>query len=141
MKRTDLAYIAGLFDGEGCIRIGRCKKISERTPSYSLNCSLSIGNQYLPELLRMYFGGGIRERNLPPPRKKQWDWQIHGENAIAFLKDIYSYMVLKKNQADVAFRFQASIRDRKNANRYRLTDKEKIVREAEYILLRNLKKE
>jgi len=141
MKKTDLAYIAGLFDGEGCIRIGKCKKTPRQMTSYSLHCSLSIANQYLPELLRMFFGGGIRRRNLPPPRKMQWDWQIHGENAISFLKAIYPYMILKKGQADIAFKFQEAIYKRKTENRYRLTEEEKVVQEAEYILLRNLKKE
>jgi len=88
----------------------------------------------------MFFGGHIRIRNFGAPRRTQWDWSVSSNNAITFLKLVYPYLILKKGQADVAFRYQEAINRRRKLGQHRLTEGEKAIQEAEYLILRNLKK-
>jgi len=141
VKKTDLAYIAGLFDGEGCIQIVKQKRPEQRNyrSEYSLRCSLEMANEYLPRLLHMHFGGSLRRRNLPLPRQNQWEWTVRSNVAALFLKDVYPYIILKKGEADVALKFQEAMHTI-GVGRKRLTEEETAIREAQHILLSNMKK-
>ncbi len=134
MKKTDLAYVAGLFDGEGCIQI--IKTNGKGRGLYNLRCSLEMTNEGLPRLLQVCFGGGCRRRNLPSPRQNQWEWTTLSRMAYSFLKAIYPYLRLKKSEADVAIEFQEAM----HTSPKRLTEKELAIREAQRILLSDLKK-
>lgn len=39
-------------------------------------------------------------------RKAQWAWTLTANNALAFLDEIYEYLIVKKRQAQLARRFQ-----------------------------------
>ncbi len=133
MKKTDLAYMAGLFDGEGCIQI--LKQVRNNRRRYWLRCSLEMTNEYLPKLLQMHFGGSVRRRKLPLPRQNQWEWVVVTRTAYLFLKSVYQYLKIKKGEADVAFEFQASMHE----HRERLSEEELAIREVQKILLSNMK--
>jgi hypothetical protein len=133
MKKVDLAYLAGYFDGEGSINIDR---------DYRLNCSVTSVNRWILELFRFNFGGGLA-KNSP---RESYIWHIHSVNAMEFLKAICGYLRLKKAEALLAIDFQTRKEARKAARHYtgchqELTDEELAVREATRILMQNLKRE
>jgi hypothetical protein len=107
MKAVDLAYIAGLTDGEGTIGITRVKERKRRVYSYYLKVSIGMTNEYLPKWLKLSFGGVLyyHVRGKYKNWKPTFDWIITGDQAGDFVKAIYSYLRIKKPQADLAREF------------------------------------
>lgn len=137
LRDTDLAYIAGLFDGEGCINIGR----NRSNRHHWLRIEITMASEYIPTLLLNYFGGSFYdwEKNLGKSQQlRLYSWQIRSRKAYTFLKTIYPYLRLKRAQADLAFIFQEGFIYQGSKP---LTDEVLAVREAQRILMHNLKKE
>ena len=90
---TDLAYIAGYVDGEGCFRL------SGTAPRFSLN------NTYLPTLLWMkaHFGGSLRSiKKVAPHHRQAYEWELGVRSGIhSFIEDIYPYLREKAQQAEL----------------------------------------
>ena len=57
MTELDLAYMAGIFDGEGCITIQRGSQRGKR--HYTLRCLIGICNPYIPYMFKFAFGGWV----------------------------------------------------------------------------------
>ena len=119
VKGTDLAYTAGLLDGEGTISIQvfnytryapRKKKKGQgvygrKTPT-GFELRISIDNTYLPLgiWLKERFGGIVyihKGNRLPLFR-----WILKSEKARIFLLSVFPYLTIKKTQAEVAIAFQ-----------------------------------
>lgn len=88
----DLAYLAGLFDGEGCI-------LHDGTPRVSLTSCwphhlLWVANE---------FGYGRFRRLYPSKgnRRTAFRWEASGKNALDFLKRLRPYLREKAHQADM----------------------------------------
>lgn len=111
MKKTDMAYMAGIFDGEGSISIGRHKKRENWNPSYCLKVTIVMCNPYIPNLFRMAFGGAIAcyqpriDRKLPT-----WHWYLSSKKAAFFLETLGPYLRLKRDEARLAIAFQKNKR-------------------------------
>ena len=109
IKEAMKAYIAGLFDGEGCVRVDKQKSSARRkqvNPSYTLECSLASSNHAIVEFLRQAFGGGIYFSTGRGGRKDIWNWQISSRKAQAFLRIILPYLRIKKSEVEEAILFQ-----------------------------------
>lgn len=137
MKKTDLAYMAGFFDGEGWITI------SEK----DLRCGVAQANEWIINLFKFRFGGRIYTRD-PKNHKGHlgkrfiWDWRIDSRQAALFLEAIKPYLILKLAEAQIAIEYQANKTYRQIHRKGRppgMTDKEKAIAEAQRILLHNLK--
>lgn len=146
MKKTDLAYMAGVFDGEGCICIAKAKAREGRYhPSYHLECSVQMANEYLPTLYRFSFGGSIYLYQHKNPRHQPtWEWHISARKANDFLKAILPYLTIKKGEAELAIKFQSAKRNGGSPKGQRggsnpKTEGEWAVEETQRILLRNMK--
>jgi hypothetical protein len=108
-----LAYVAGLFDGEGSIVIG-CSKVPpnhpvRKSPNYWLQVGITNTDRELIEWLHGTFGGHISDNSHSPSRKKQrpcWAWRTMSKDANAFLQAITPYLRTKKEQAVIAINFQ-----------------------------------
>ena len=91
-------YIAGYFDGEGCIQIEQ---------DGSLCCR--IKSAYKPVLteLQSQFGGSLHpEIRTNTHHKQLWLWRIKCNEAERFLRDIESLLREKDEQARVAIAYQ-----------------------------------
>ena len=102
---VELAYIAGLLDGEGCITIvkGHHKRLHPKwSPEYALQ--VSIANQFLPalEYLKSATGLGSIHRD----RGKNFKWFLSSQRAKEFLITIRPHILIKSKQADIAIKFQ-----------------------------------
>lgn len=135
MAKTDLAYMAGLFDGEGCVSIA--KHSSNRY--YNIACYLIMANEYLPQLFQFRFGGRVsRKYNHPnkPEWRPYWRWAISSQQAYRFLKTIYPYLILKKPQAEVAFKFIEE--HTYQTGRHKLTEEQIALKEVDAMLMSSL---
>ena len=137
MKKIDLAYFAGFFDGEGTILIDKYPK------HYQLRVQVSQANRWILERYRMAFGGTIYEpyRNslTSKQRNRFWIWQAKSRVALEFLQDIYPYLTLKQAEAKVAIEFQKTRSARYAQRRNKQTEVELAIQEAQRILVHNLK--
>ena len=116
----ELAWAAGLFDGEGTVSISRQDQIfpqghpgQGRHTYYTLNATM--WNTHRLALLRFqsWFGGdlyGGERGRLRADYKPIWRWRTSARTAAGFLRAVRPYLVIKAREADVGLRFQALIR-------------------------------
>ena len=136
MKRTDLAYFAGIFDGEGAIGITKhvSKNGYKRGYYFELVVQLANSVEWLPQSLKMAFGGHISFQDASKGsfvgKLPLWRWTAHARQAALFLKAILPYLKLKHYQAEIAIQFQ----DAKYYGKRR-TETQYAVEEAQRILI------
>ena len=146
MKVEELAYMAGLFDGEGCIHIARIHT-KKRSLAYQLVCKVSMYNLPVLEMLKECFGGSIRRESKDELHNKYGllhSWAIWGSSSIAFLKQLMPYLRIKETQANLAIEFQSKkavgAKRGKWGNRGK-TEEAIALEGQQYLLMRSLKKE
>jgi hypothetical protein len=97
LKPTDLAYLAGFFDGEGSIGIT------------GGSLSVRVVNTYRPILERFQalFGGTIRmHRKGDDKARLTWCWVCYGETAASALKALLPLLVEKGSQAYLGLHYR-----------------------------------
>ena len=106
-----LAYLAGLMDGEGTIRIDKVKSkkalkiMNKRSPNYSAHLSLGSVDEIIPKMFHVQFGGSLRVECVSGKRP-MFRWYIRGNrNALQALKMLLPYLVIKKRNALEVIRF------------------------------------
>lgn len=135
MKRTDLAYAAGIIDGEGCIGLYTNSR-KAALPSYQMSVRVRTTDGWLCQWLALSFGGGTFFDEHIGNRKDQWVWFLTGNKALPFLELVLPYLRLKKPEAELAIHFQSVRKGRGRA----MNDGERALAEAQRILMANLKK-
>lgn len=102
------AYAAGIIDGEGTVGIER-KQVKERH-SHRVYVCVGNTNADIIEWLHDNFGGNtMYNKDRGDKNNDIHMWQTSSSNAIDFLKFVYPYLIIKKYQAETAFRFQETI--------------------------------
>ncbi|MBA7565617.1 hypothetical protein ES708_07302 [subsurface metagenome] len=141
-KRHLLSYLAGVFDGEGCIYISKAKRpLTNYSPHYTLKATVVMTDEIIPMLFLATFGGAFRtEKPSRSNAKMLYRWEVCTLQAVAFLKDILPFSLLKRPQIEVGLHFAGQVRGYFET-KTRLTEEELAVREADFILLQNLKRE
>ena len=116
----DIRYIAGLFDGEGWITIakldlGGYRKYSKDYMRYQLH--IGIGMTYRPVITQLHsqLGGGefVINRSAQakmPKARTNYLWKLSSNPAAAFLNQVLPYLVVKKEEAEIAIEFQLHVR-------------------------------
>lgn len=112
MTRTEqLAWVAGLIDGEGCITITRCfpkRKDLTTLAVYRLMLKVSMGDRKAIYRLRRIFGFG-NVKWYPPRKGKRvnghYCWTIETHKALSVIEAIRPYLVTKREEAKVAVAF------------------------------------
>ena len=106
MRKTDLAWAAGLIDGEGCICIYRRKARGNTAQRHNLVLVVSMVPDAALRKLCLLFGGKI---NFKPARRlkqgNSWEWRVHQKEAQAVLKQLQPYLVTKLAEARLAIQF------------------------------------
>ena len=135
----DRAYFAGLFDGEGTVRITKGihkNKNGNNNTHYSLHVSFDL--TYKPVLLRMqmYFGGNVQAKNMdklrnnpsalkaaaagitsPEKWKREYLYYLSGRDALYFLKVIKPFSDEKQQQVELAIQYEEGRRTHTNSGR------------------------
>ncbi len=97
MRDTDIAYVAGFFDGEGCISGGVCKR-------NDVFVHLSIAQKYPEPLLfvQRLFGGRLHQR---ASASNMWYHNFSSTESLQMLHTIAPFLILKRDQAELAIEF------------------------------------
>jgi hypothetical protein len=104
---SDLAYIAGFIDGEGCLHISKRKPGRNRkTMSYAIKILISNTKISILKWIQSLFEGSLhklphRELN----RANAYQLQFNVKDSYKLLSLIYPYLKLKKTQADILLKF------------------------------------
>jgi len=99
-------YIAGFFDGEGCIVIYKNKRT--KGINFYHNLFVTATQQDIKPLkkIKQIFGGQVRLINRKNTKSNYFTWQASGKIALTFLKKISPYLIIKKEQALLGIKFQ-----------------------------------
>jgi hypothetical protein len=107
-SREFVAYLAGILDGEGCLRITRCRLRKKPLNSPRHSPSVFVGNTSwaLAEFLRDNFGGSIWERSATATRRTVYIWHLCTRVSIlAILTAVRPHLLVKGAQADLLIEF------------------------------------
>jgi hypothetical protein len=101
------AYLAGLIDGDGSICVSVHDRNTRKGPSrrYALTIELAMCSEPVIRWVAENFGGNIRSQRSRTNRK-YWHWRLFNDTAVEVLKLVYPYLVEKKRQAALAFKFR-----------------------------------
>jgi hypothetical protein len=102
----DLAYLAGILDGEGCItlcQVGRSR--------YSTQIFIANTDERLVHWVHSRFGGSIALRRKPKDsrHKPLWMWLLSGPSVEPFLTAVLPYLVLKHEQASLLLEYRKTV--------------------------------
>lgn len=128
------AWMAGFFDGEGCVAI-RKDKSGRNKGQTILVVNIGQKRRWVLEIFQNYYGGGIHHNKA----NDSWSWYCAATRALRFLEDIEPYTINKADEVRVGIYFQWTKTMRVNKG-VRLTERQRAVEEAQYIMLRSMKK-
>jgi len=109
MNKLEAAYIAGFIDGEGCLTLGKSPaRRNGRSPEYSI--IIAIANtkiEILKWIKKTAHLGGCMGINKKKPANHAISYQLHlrTKDSLNLLAEIYPYLRLKKQQAEILFEF------------------------------------
>lgn len=109
MTDLELAYFAGLFDGEGCVQIAHHKpQRGKRTEQHTLRCAVSMTDERCVKSFLIFRGSVCQKTKFltNPKWQPQWIWSISSNQARGFLETLLPFLRLKLEQARVAIAFQ-----------------------------------
>jgi hypothetical protein len=94
LTEAEMAYIAGIVDGEGCIQAHYKRKLALR---------LEVGNtdRVLIDWLELKLGGRITTIPREHPRRTIFLWRLASLEAVPVLKALLPYLIVKKRQAEL----------------------------------------
>lgn len=119
MDNTKLAYFAGLIDGEGCICIKRVAARSikdpknnwerRRSPTYTWSLAIVMCDPRPIRAFCEFFGLEPHRTNsrqrYKPHHRPVFTAQVGGKRGIAILAALLPYLIVKREEAELAIRF------------------------------------
>jgi hypothetical protein len=144
VKETDLAYLAGILDGEGVITIERVRPaphVKNGNYRYFAKVEVQMSDREPIEHLAALFDRNIMIKKpsanmTKPAYRLSWQSKI----AANLLLQVSPYLVLKRPQALVLMEFQAAMTAEGPGGR-RKTPEQLAMRERHYLEIRRLKGE
>ena len=99
-----IPYVAGLFDGDGSVSIGRESR--KKSCSHTLRIKLSSNSFKIISWMQNNFNGSTRTDEYKIGAFPNSAWRTSSNLAENFLRQIFSRLRLKKLHAELAFQFQ-----------------------------------
>ena len=114
---ADLAWFAGLFDGEGCISLVK-PNLNLKHPRKTYHLRISIGMTHLPTIQKVhniwqlgqvycYSAGKVASASVG-----RAEWGVTTRQALHVLETVLPFLVTKREEAEVAIAFQKCKRNR-----------------------------
>ena len=115
MNELDIAYIAGLFDGEGCVQykqyIETKKKHkgpgTRKTKTWRINLEMSMTDELVIKWVHQILGVGTVNVNVKnkspsskPHWKKQWRWRCTHRDALYVAKLLWPHAQVKLHKLE-----------------------------------------
>ena len=108
MKKSDAAYLAGLFDGEGCItykqKMKQRRPVEKAYPTWDIRMEINMTHQSVIRLIHEMTGVGTVTKKPPGKgqlgKKMQWRWRCGYRDAYYVCRNIapHSHVKLDKVQ-------------------------------------------
>ena len=93
-----LAYMAGFFDGEGCVIIRKNKK--KHNIFKTVHVNLGQNSKFILEYIDQFYLGTFYTYKPDKDKNKLtklfYHWTLTGTRAVKFLHDIYPYTIVKR---------------------------------------------
>lgn len=139
MENISLSYLAGFFDGEGCISILKRKK-GNWNVSHFLRVSIGQKDGETLDWIKDNFGGNVYLIKIDG----SYVWALSDHQAYEFTKIICPFLRYKKPQAELAIRFHEDrIVNSRRMTKHKhtaLTEEELKLREDMFLEMKSLKK-
>ena len=107
MNTNDLAYMAGLFDGEGSVEYTRRweKRTKERKYKvWRITLEMSMTDEYVMKWFHETLGFGSLRKRLPikswKGKKTQWRWSCSHREALVFAKLLWPHTQVKLHKLE-----------------------------------------
>ena len=108
MKKSDAAYLAGLFEGEGCItykqKMKQRRPVEKAYPTWDIRMEINMTHQSVIRLIHEMTGVGTVAKKPPGKgqlgKKMQWRWRCGYRDAYYVCRNIapHSHVKLDKVQ-------------------------------------------
>ena len=99
---TQLAYIAGLFDGEGSVSRYRERRKNRKNPTWVIRCEVNMTDRAIIKWLHETLGFGSFHKKPPSKNqlgsRMQYRWCCSYRDALKFAKLIISYARVKRKK-------------------------------------------
>ena len=100
INNLNMAYVAGLFDGEGSIQykqyMRKRKHNPKAYPTWSIRIEIAMTDRSVLVWLNEILGvGTVNPRKVKPGKKKQWRWRCSHRQAYFVAKLIWPYVHIK----------------------------------------------
>ncbi len=108
MRKEELAYFAGLMDGEGCFNINYNKKRN----TYQARLTMTNTNLDMLIWCQERIGGKIYKRKkYADHHKDKYEWMSWGDKEflLNLLKKILPFLVGKREQCKVLIKFEKTV--------------------------------
>lgn len=118
-NKLELAYLAGIIDGEGCITINLRHPRDGRSIRHDLNVQCNMQNQKAILLLGQIFGG-LKNYRVKDKKSNKivYEWRVSNRKAYECLKQLFPYLRVKKEQALLGIEFHEKCMDIKRIGKF-----------------------
>jgi hypothetical protein len=106
------AYAAGLFDGEGYVRVARWEKPDSIHIRYQVIAGIGVTYHPVIERLQKEYGGSINQNRHDLRNKNhriQFTWAFASQTAATFFRRVLPHLIIKRDQVKLALELQDSI--------------------------------
>lgn len=102
MTKTELSYIAGFIDGEGCLTVSFSKRPRNVTVFSARVVIVNTDKPIINWLLKKIGGSCRKKQNPKAHHKMSYHVTLSAQHRVVkFLKAIYPYLKVKKRQAKI----------------------------------------
>jgi hypothetical protein len=139
--RDDIVYCAGFFEGEGSVRI---QNHGRRSRCLQLQVTVVQATLEPLDLFKKLFGGSIARRQMRyrGGYRNLYTWVASSKSGEIFLRTVYPYLRIKKEEARIALQYRDRIRDQTQYDtRKRLSENEVAERMRLAELIKTVRKE
>lgn len=132
VTELELAYTAGILDGEGCIRANK-----QKSGTAVIRVHITNTDEILIKWLHQKFGGYVwkESKAYMENAKIRFVWELSSKKAEEFLKKVKPFLLIKKDRVELALRIQA--RKKQGAA---LSERDKLLEKEDVLLLSKLNK-
>ena len=109
-SKTELAWAAGIIDGEGSIAMTKAiVGVNRRsTPSFQIRISVRMTHRATVSKLHQLFGGTFKtcKPKIPSRHKRSFEWYVGDILTQKTLLQIQPFLITKSNQANLVLKYR-----------------------------------
>ncbi len=104
-SETELAYFAGIVDGEGCFAMHK-----HRADRFGAQLQIGNTDPLLMQWIQTHFGGSLSLEKRPNAKHQHvWRWIAASADLDLILRSLVPYLITKKRQAELFIAYRATL--------------------------------